>query len=563
MLLGQNNTTAVAPDFCAGLWVTLAGRLVPVKRPPLRFMETCLSEIQPLPDLSEPQLQRLAQELAFLLRPGDAICLHGELGAGKTTLARALIRAVANDERLDIPSPTFTLVQNYETARFGIAHFDLYRLSAPEEIDELGLDHALTHGAALIEWPERAEDALPADRLDIFLSDGTVRDGPETRSIRLEGRGLWEPRALRLVALHRIVRQAGFVEDDVRLTPITGDASARHYARLTSAGGDKQALVMDWPRQPDGPPIRGQHAYSQIAHLAEGTMPFVAIAEALRATHFSAPEIFARDLENGFLVLEDLGEHEFKHAMAAGTAQEDLWRAATDTLVALRAVPIPAKLPAAADKAHVLPPFDKGVLGVETELLLDWYWPAIHGTEAPADQREAYRAAWSGIFDTLSQEPKRWVLRDFHSPNLIWLGHRSGTQRVGLIDFQDALAGPSAYDLVSLLQDARIDVDEAIEARLLAHYIAQVQRSEPGFDPNAFRFTYAALGAQRNTKILGIFARLARRDGKLRYLAHIPRVWGYLTRDLAHPELAALAQWYDAAFPPNIRAKIPVIRNLG
>lgn len=529
-----------------------------------------MSNSQLLSDLNEPQLRRLAQELGFMLRCGDVIALSGDLGAGKTTFARALIRALADDHTLDIPSPTFTLVQTYETPRLGIAHFDLYRLGSPDEIDELGLDHVLQNGAALIEWPERAGDDLPEDRLDIFISDGELIAGGETRSVRLEGHGGWKDRAPRLVALHEIIRAAGYRDDDVQLTGITGDASARYYARLNTglthaldthtqetSTSQRAALVMDWPRQPDGPPIRGALAYSQIAHLAEGVMPFVAIARSLRDAGFNAPEILSADFENGFLVLQDLGERDFKAAVASGVSQEQLWQAATDVLIALRGQAIPATLPCGAGMAHTLPAFDMGVLEVETELLLDWYWPAVHGEDAPLKQREAFSAAWAGPIADLARQPQHWVLRDFHSPNLFWHPERNGLQRVGLIDFQDALAGPAEYDLVSLLQDARIDVDADLEARLLGYYVNRIKAVELDFDEDAFRLTYAALGAQRNSKVLGIFARLAKRDGKLRYLEHIPRVWTYLARDLAHPGLAPLAEWYDAAFPPHIRHRVP------
>src|SRR5690606_38607700 len=146
---------------------------------------------------------------------------------------------------------------------------------------------------------------------------------------------------------------------------------------------------------------------------------------------------------------------------------------------------------------------DTGILEIETELMVDWYWPAIHGEQAPVEQREALRAAWEPLFARLARDKPHWVLRDFHSPNLLWLSECSGLRRIGLIDFQDALAGPAAYDLVSLLQDARIDVDSDLEARMFDYYVSRVRAKEPDFDENAFRLTYAALGAQRNSKILG------------------------------------------------------------
>src|SRR5690606_22620677 len=157
---------------------------------------------------------------------------------------------------------------------------------------------------------------------------------------------------------------------------------------------------------------------SRIAHLAEDVMPFVAIGNTLQAAGFYTPEIRAADLENGFLVLEDLGKQDFKAALASGVSQEQLWQAATDVLIALRRLPIPASLPGGSDRAHVVPAFDEGVFEIETELLLDWYWPAVHGAPAPSKQRDAFRSAWATFIAELSRQPRHWVLRDFHSPNL-------------------------------------------------------------------------------------------------------------------------------------------------
>jgi aminoglycoside/choline kinase family phosphotransferase len=186
----------------------------------------------------------------------------------------------------------------------------------------------------------------------------------------------------------------------------------------------------------------------------------------------------------------------------------------------------------------------------EALLLADWFWPAVHGRQLPDATRADYIALWRPLLERAAVADNILVLRDFHSPNLMALPARAGLQQVGLLDFQDALIGPAAYDLVSLLQDARLDVPEGIEAKLFARYCAARSARERDFSSGTFGALYATLGAQRNSKILGIFARLAKRDGKRGYLTHIPRVAGYLARDLAHPALAPLRAWYARELPP-------------
>ena len=497
-------------------------------------------------DLTEPDVLRLAEHIAFALTTGDVLALEGDLGAGKTTFARALVRALSRGSVTEVPSPTFTLVQSYELPRFDIAHFDLYRLTSPDELQELGLDLALRRGAAIIEWPSRAGDLLPAERFTLTFADG---HDPETRTITLEGHGATHaPRAARIADIFAFLTANGWNGNDTHLTYLQGDASPRRYARIERDDGAR-CILMDSPRQPDGPPVRDGKPYSRIAHLAEDVRPFVAVGSALSAAGFSAPDIFAHDLQRGLLLIEDFGDAVFGAEVQRGADQNALWQRGVDTLAALSEHRPSGPLPLPDGTTHTLPNLDHATLAIETELLLDWYWPALHGTLAPPDARENFNAHWNDIFTRVLQAPRGWVLRDYHSPNLIALD-RAAPRDVGIIDFQDALIGPEANDLVSLLQDARLDVPEPIERALIERYIASVTAKDASRDAAQFRFEYAALGAQRNTKILGIFARLAKRDGKRAYLAHIPRIWGYLARDLSHPELSALKAWYDAHMPP-------------
>lgn len=506
--------------------------------------------------VDEFQLQRLAQLVALKIRAGDTIALHGDLGAGKTTFARCLIRAVLGDAHAEIPSPTFALVQTYEAPRLELAHIDLYRLSHEDEARELGAEELAARGALIIEWPERAPSLLGANRLEISLSECLDADH---RDLVIDALGTWVAR------FQRIDEIADFLDDTLQaeranIAYLQGDASARAYARLT--GTKRPLILMDWPSQPDGPPVKGGFHYSRIAHLADGTAAFENVDRLLASAGLVVPRIHAADHEHGLMLIGDLGDRVFGAEVAAGRPLEPMWTAATDVLVELRALDAPrvAAWNEVESRAAPIRDYDRGAYEIEIALLPDWYWPLVKGGAIPEAARAAFAAAWAQVLDRILRTPDRCLtLRDYHSPNLLWLPERRGhpAQQVGLIDFQDALIGHPAFDLVSLLQDARLDVPAALEDQLYEHYVGAVRAIEPGFDEAAFRFAYAALGAQRNTKILGIFSRLWKRDGKAQYLRHIPRLWRYLERNLSHPELASLAHWYAFHFPLDIRTTLP------
>ena len=313
-----------------------------------------------------------------------------------------------------------------------------------------------------IEWPERASGTLPASRLEILLEDesgGSAREESATRRVSLMGEGDWAARLPRLVAMRTLMAAGGLESEASRLGYLQGDASVRRYARLTRAPG-AGAILMDWARQPDGPAIRNGLPYSRIAHLAEDVRPFVAVAAALRALGLSVPAIYAQDLDRGFLLIEDLGDRVFGREVETGAADQALlWRTAAETLAALSVAFLRPQLPVGDGTEHRLPAYDRGALSIETELLLDWHWPALHGSPVPDDARAEFLSQWGRCVRPPRRNARRgWVLRDYHSPNLLWLPEREGIARVGVIDFQDAMRGPPAYDLVSLLQDARVDV---------------------------------------------------------------------------------------------------------
>jgi tRNA threonylcarbamoyl adenosine modification protein YjeE len=491
---------------------------------------------------NEEALQRLVKDIAIALEPGDLITLSGDLGAGKTTFARALIRHLAGDPTIEVPSPSFTLLQSYDLPRFPLVHADLYRVSGTSELAELGFDDLPAGTVMLLEWPDRAAGFLPPDRLDIAFTLAPQL-GLEHRNVVITGYGRFGPRAERLAALRKFLDQSEY--GDAEREPLTGDASTRAYERLTLDG--RRMILMNAPRRADGPPVHDGRPYSAIAHLAEDVKPFVALANGLRERGFSAPEIYAMDLASGFLVLEDLGDQ----TIVTGdppTPIEDCYQAAIDVLIALHRLDLPDKLPVADGIEHIIPPYDMDALLIEAELLLDWYLPH-RGAPAPARARESFLALWREALAPAVAARPTWVLRDFHSPNLLWLPERADIARVGILDFQDAMMGPTAYDVVSLLQDARVDVSDDLEVELLGRYVRALRETDQSFDVADFVAIYSTLAVQRATKILGIFARLDRRDGKPQYLRHMPRVWGYLRRSLAHSALAPLDAWYSAHAP--------------
>jgi len=300
----------------------------------------------------------------------------------------------------------------------------------------------------------------------------------------------------------------GWGEGDV--LPLAGDASFRRYFRVADHG--RSAILMDAP-----PPH-------------EDPRPFIQVAQWLVDRGFPAPAIFGTDLQQGLVLIEDFGDARMRETVdAAPESLLRMYEAAVDILIRLRGEP-----------AGPWRPYDRKELQREADLLTEWYCPAIGVTV----DTEAYAKAWGEVFDhALAAEPVT-VLRDYHAENLMLIG---GTEALGLLDFQDALAGHPAYDLVSLLQDARRDVEPEIEAAMLDRY-RRVTGAGDDFDA-----AYHVLGAQRNAKIVGIFTRLWRRDGKPRYPAMCPRVWRYLNRDLDHPALAPVKAWFDANIPADLR----------
>jgi tRNA threonylcarbamoyl adenosine modification protein YjeE len=492
---------------------------------------------------NEAATTNLMADLALLIGAGDVITLSGDLGAGKTTAARALIRYLASDPELEVPSPTFTLAQSYDLATFPLVHADLYRINDAIELEEIGLSPLPDGVTVLIEWPERAPSALPPDRIDIAFSHRPAL-GSTARAAEITGHGNAAAQVTRLEALRQFLNQAGFI--DAKRQRMAGDASTRSYARLFR--GDDGVILMNSPRRPDGPAIYYGKSYSAAVHLAEDVKPFVAIANGLRERGLSAPAIHYADLDSGFLITEDFGREGFIEGEPPRPIAER-YEAAVDMLAALHWKKLPDVLPLAPQITYAIPPFDVDAMMVEIGLMLEWYLPD-RGAAPPSTARDEFVTQWRGLLGKTAAMPKTWVLRDFHSPNLIWLDGRSGTAKVGLIDFQDAVLGPAAYDLVSLLQDARIDVPEQLELTLLTRYIKARHATDNAFDPAGFAESYAIMSAQRNTRLLGTFARLNRRDGKPQYLHHQPRIWTYLTRSLAHPVLSDLRGWYEAQVPP-------------
>ena len=485
-------------------------------------------------------MEALARELSLWARPGLAIHLSGDLGAGKSAFARAFIRALAPDDReFDIPSPSFSLVQSYDTIRVPVVHVDLYRIGSPAEVTELGLEEFLAKSLMIIEWPERLPEDISPDRLKIsFTGSG------DTRDLKLKAAGKWIEILKRNEKINEFVNQSQ-VTGGTR-SHFEGDASARRYEQV--AGNAATLLLMDMPSRPDGPVVKNGKPYSAIAHLAEGIGAVVAINDYLFNLGYSVSQVYAADIRLGLAFVEPLGDKVFGRMMARGEDMGEPMKAAVQVLADMAAREWPSTIPVRGGGNHHIAPYDLDAMLIEVDLLPSWFWPLQKKSAPGGDVKAEFSAIWQTLLTSIAAYKPVWTLRDYHSPNLLWLPERKGLRRVGIIDTQDCVMGHPAYDLVSMLQDARVDIDFKRADELFEHYCGL--RSVAGsFDAREFSRAFAILGAQRATKILGIFARLFKRDGKPIYLNHIPRVSRYLKRNLAHPDLAVLKSWYERNLP--------------
>jgi hypothetical protein len=490
---------------------------------------------------SEAATADFAALIAEWLGPGDLIALSGDLGAAKTTFARALIRRLTNDPQLEAPSPTFTLMQTYDGPGYPIVHADLFRIRKPDELFNLGWEEATEGALTLVEWPERAAENLNPDRLEIAFRLDAAR-GADFRLAIVEGRGAWTQRLARARGVAVILARAGW--SDARRDFIQGDASVRAYERLVKPSGET-AILMIAPPRTDGPILRYGKPYGAIAKLADDIRAFIAMDEALRAQGCSAPRLIAHSVADGLAVLEDLGQQYIADADGPNPVR---YAEAVSLLAELHNRELPTQLPVDGG-TYAIPVYDVEAMLVEVEQMLDWYAPHVAKAAPASGARAQFLGLWRDLLAPILAQPTTWTLRDFHSPNLHWLAERDGLKRLGLVDFQDALLGPPAYDLASLLQDARVDIPDEMELRLMAHYARRRALADAAFDAGAFTSAYAAMAAQRATKILGIFARLDRRDGKPAYLAHLPRIERYLAKSLAHSLLQPIKLWYQAHLP--------------
>lgn len=405
------------------------------------------------------------------------------------------------------------------------------------ELDELGIDEMLSDGVCLIEWPEMASDVLPKASTVLLR---LTHEGDGRRAV-IEASRRHIERLERVFAIRHFLERNGKTGAIRRY--FSGDAAYRTYELVRD--DDSQYLLMDWQPQPPGPALHNGKSYSEIVHLARTVEPFVALDLHLRSEGFALPEILARDMDEGILLLSDMGRAGVLDANGAPIEERYIESAAC--LAALHEKPIPATIGLPDGGRYEIPRFDADAMKIETSLLLDWYLPHMHDGKPTDDaKRQDFFAVWDQLIAKLADVETGLVLRDFHSPNIIWQQDKPAPQQVGIIDFQDAMIGPTAYDLASLVQDARVTIPPELQAQMMERYF-DIRRKNPAFDEEVFLKAFAIMAAQRNCKLVGAWVRLLKRDGKPGYMKHMPRTFTYMRAALEHPELSPLRDWFARA----------------
>ncbi|MEB3701369.1 Phosphotransferase enzyme family protein [Candidatus Bealeia paramacronuclearis] len=307
------------------------------------------------------------------------------------------------------------------------------------------------------------------------------------------------------------------------LSFVAGDASPRTYYRVSSEAESRILMISEDEKSKND--------------------SFLKIAKILKAEGFRAPQIYAEDFQNGFYLLEDLGDLTFNRALQEGISEKDLYQLGIKGLIEIH-----NKFQ---DNSHEIPSYNFDKFYEEASLLIDWYAPEVLKKPVPEEARNSYKSLWKNLYDAQPHLPQTLVLRDYMVDNLMWIPEEIDIQKLGILDFQDALWGPITYDLVSLLEEVRRDVDPHIVQKMLEIYLT----AYPYFNVDDFYHSYYLWGAQRNSKIIGIFMRLAKRDGKTRYIDFIPRVWRLLENDLNHPALTTMKNWFEENLPTHLRVR--------
>jgi tRNA threonylcarbamoyl adenosine modification protein YjeE len=460
----------------------------------------------------------LAQKIARFIEPGDTLLLQGDLGAGKSHFARSFIQAMGTKQS-HIPSPTFTLVQAYDDTRLPLIHADLYRLKDASELDDLDMHDYFGHGVCLIEWPERAAKALPQTALTLHF---TVT-GEDTRKVELLGDARWQKRLKLMLQPADTSRAekdfAGFLAKHgfagAEVVSVSGDASFRRYFRVKA--GNRSAIMMDVPA-----------VLQDNESGLEGVIkPFLKMNEYLHKAGLRVSEIYGVDEKQCLILHEDFGDTSL-YSHSPKKCDPAWLQVAVEALIQIaRAKPL-----------TTLKPFDAALMNRSVSLYTDWYLPTQRGHATAPDERARFLEAWAQVYKPMVSSPLGVQLRDYHSPNIMLLGQVPSLNNLGLIDYQDATYGPLAYDLVSVLYDARLPVDECTRRDLLEHYMVKT-----GVDAKAFETSFYLLSLMRNTRILGVFVRLAQRDGKRNYLEKIPILLPYIQEALQHPAAAPVRPW--------------------
>ncbi|MEM6602410.1 MAG: phosphotransferase [Pseudomonadota bacterium] len=327
----------------------------------------------------------------------------------------------------------------------------------------------------------------------------------------------------------KFLKNAGYAHHDI--ARLKGDASKRIFSRLTKSG--KSFILVD------ASPL-----------LGEEPAAYAALTMYLLKNGLKCPQILAEDVYQGFFIVEDFGDNLFSQLLknADKSTEEELYKAAIDVLVALQKSPI-EDVVSYEDFSHKLQLFNIDRLIAEARLFTDWYIPELTRRPVSYAARDEFTAIFRGLLLPVVNEQKVVVLRDYHADNLMWFPDQKDIERVGLLDYQDAVIGNPAYDVVSLLQDARRPIASSLQKKMIDYYLSQSDL----LSKEDFMRCYNILGAQRNIKILGIFMRLFVVDKKSDYLAFLPTVWGYLEEDLAQPELKPLKDWFDRWLPLPLR----------